>query len=105
MPTPSDYLREHSFAALFTEYLGWDRSAGTLRLGVGDRAFELTSVVQKRGLQVLCCGAEAVVLVNRGLLRNVQRLVRKTYHEHILIFHLTRSVRSRQKTPTDNSCA
>lgn len=86
MGSPVDYLRDHRFQALFIDRLGWDHAPGTVRVSAGGRDFEFTSIAQKRGLHVLHAPTDPLALVNRGLLRKVQRMVARTCHEHILIF-------------------
>jgi RNA polymerase sigma factor (sigma-70 family) len=86
MESGADYLRDHRFKALFNEVLGWDRGTGTIRVSAGSREFVFESVAQKRGLQVLYSCTDNLALVNRGLLRKVQRIVARSCHEHILIF-------------------
>jgi RNA polymerase sigma factor (sigma-70 family) len=86
MESPAPFLGEHRFKAMFTNLLGWDHANNALKVSAAGRDFSFTSVAHKRGLQVLHASTENLVLINRGLLRNVQRLVAKTFHEHILIF-------------------
>ena len=86
METPADYLREHQFQPMFTELLGWEHAAGTIRVSASDRHFTFTIIAHKRGLQVLHSSTDHLAIINRGLLRSVQRIVAKTCHEHILIF-------------------
>jgi RNA polymerase primary sigma factor len=70
---------------MFIEDLGWDRFTTSLSTSVGDTALELTGIAQKKGVVVFLCRTERTVLANRGLLRQIQRALRKRYHEHILI--------------------
>jgi RNA polymerase primary sigma factor len=86
----SKLLADHWFAELFRDELGWDRSSGNLAVDVGERQLELKAIAQKRGFQVLQCVADRRVLFNRGLLRRAQRLVTKTFHEHIVIYSCSR---------------
>jgi RNA polymerase primary sigma factor len=79
-------LAEHAFEHLFIECLGWDRLRSTLTLGHDGAILNLTSVAQKRGFTVFHCPAHRTVLANRKLLRDVQRQLRRTHHEHILIY-------------------
>jgi RNA polymerase sigma factor (sigma-70 family) len=86
MPALSDRLRNHDFPALFIDALGWDRSTGSLPLCVNGRSLKFTMIAQKRGIQVIICASDRLVLLNRRLLRDFQRQVARTFHEHILIF-------------------
>src|SRR5438132_577064 len=82
-----DNLRDHRFKALFTEELGWEHAAGSVTVAVAGRTFAFAVVAHKRGLQVLHCPTDHLALVNRGLLRKVQKQILRTVHEHILICH------------------
>lgn len=79
-------LAEHAFEHLFIECLGWDRLRNTTAVAHGDVSLNLTSVAQKRGFTVFHCPAHRTVLANRRMLRDVQRQLRRTHHEHILIY-------------------
>lgn len=82
----AECLREHRLSALFIEILGWDHASGSTTLSVDDHTLAYRSVAHKRGLQVFWCPTDRLVLMNRALLRKVQRLVARAAHEHILIF-------------------
>jgi len=86
MDAAVDYLRDHRFKALFTELLGWEHASGSIRVSAGGRDFEFASIAHKRGLLVLHSSTASLALVNRSLLRKVQRIVARTCHENILIF-------------------
>jgi RNA polymerase primary sigma factor len=86
MDALTDHLRDHRLAALFIDVLGWDRASGTQELAADGRSLSFQTIAHKRGIQVLWCSADRVVLVNRGLLRKFQKLVTRSAHEHILIF-------------------
>lgn len=79
-------LAEHAFGHLFIECLGWDRLRSTLTASWKDTTLQLTTVAQKRGFTVLHCRTHRTVLANRRLLREIQRNVRRTFHEHIIIY-------------------
>ena len=79
-------LAEHAFEHLFIECLGWDRLRSTTSVTRHDATLHLTTVAQKRGFTVFHCPAHRTVLANRRLLRDVQRQIRRSYHEHILIY-------------------
>ena len=78
-------LAAHAFELLFIEGLGWDRFQARLTVSHGGATFELAGIARKCGLVAFLCPAHRTVLANRGLLRGVQRRLRKSYHEHILI--------------------
>lgn len=80
-------LAEHAFEHLFIECLGWDRIRSTVTASHCGAALELTGIAQKRGFTVFLCPAHRTVLANRRLLREIQRQLRKTHHEHILIYY------------------
>jgi RNA polymerase sigma factor (sigma-70 family) len=86
MDSIAEHLRDHRFTPLFTDCLGWEPMAGTISVSVDSREFVFVSVARKRGIQVLCCAASRFVLINRVLLRKIQRRVAQVYQEHILIF-------------------
>lgn len=79
-------LAEHAFEHLFIECLGWDRLRGTTVFTQKEVTLHLTTVAQKRGFTVFHCPAHRTVLANRPLLRDVQRQIRRSHHEHILIY-------------------
>lgn len=79
-------LAEHAFEHLFIECLGWDRLRATTEVTRHDATLQLTTVAQKRGFTVFHCRAHRTVLANRPLLRDVQRQIRRSHHEHILIY-------------------
>jgi RNA polymerase sigma factor (sigma-70 family) len=86
MHSVADYLGEHRLTELFVEALGWDRASGSLPLTADGHSLCFQAIAHKRGLQVLRCSADRVLLVNRGLLRKLQNQVARVFHEHILIF-------------------
>ncbi len=79
------YLAQHDFETLFIENLGWDRFRSTVVIDVRDRSCTLQAVAQKRGFVVFACQTERALLADRQLLRELQRKLSKSYHEHILI--------------------
>lgn len=79
-------LAEHAFEHLFIECLGWDRLRATTAVTRNEVTLQLTTVAQKRGFTVFHCPAHRTVLANRPFLRDVQRQIRRSHHEHILIY-------------------
>ena len=80
-------LAEHAFEHLFIECLGWDRFRATVAVGDNHRQIELTGIAQKRGFSVFVCHTHRTVVASRQLLRQIQRQLRKSHHEHILIHY------------------
>lgn len=80
-------LAIHGFEHLFVECLGWDRARIAVKVSIRGAEIQLTGVAQKRGFTVFVCSCHRTVLANRQTLRAVQRQLRKSYHEHILIHY------------------
>ncbi len=78
-------LAGHAFEHLFIECLGWDYVRANVSLTHQDVHVTLEAVAQKRGFTVFLCPTHRTVLANRPVLRELQRKLRKSYHEHILI--------------------
>ncbi len=60
--------------------------AATTAVTRHDATLQLTTVAQKRGFTVFHCPAHRTVLANRPFLHDVQRQIRRSHHEHILIY-------------------
>src|ERR1700722_6650537 len=86
MDVLSDYLRDHRFPELFIDVLGWDRASTNLALQADGRSLCFQAIAQKRGVQILWCAIDRVMLLNCRLLRQFRNQLARTYHEHILIF-------------------
>jgi len=80
-------LAAHKFEYLFIECLGWDRVRSNVSVHHRESTFELTAIAHKRGFTVFLCSCHRTVLANRQLLRTIQRQLRKSHHEHILIHY------------------
>lgn len=78
-------LAEHAFEHLFIECLGWDRAQVTEQIHLPEIECDVTGIAHKRGFTVFVVETHRTVLANRQLLRKIQRRLRKSYHEHILI--------------------
>ncbi len=78
-------LKAFDFDTLFREHLGWDRAHETVSISTAEHEFSLQAIAQKRGFTVFLSASHRTVLAHRRLLRDVQRRLRKTHHEHILI--------------------
>ncbi len=88
--SPSDIttaLAKHAFEHLFIECLGWDWLRAHVVVRHDELSHELEGVAQKRGFAVFLCPSHRTILANRRLLRDIQRRLRKSYHEHILIHY------------------
>jgi RNA polymerase sigma factor (sigma-70 family) len=79
-------LRDHRLSPLFIDVLGWECASGALTVTVDGNSLSFRTIAHKRGLQVLWCQTDRLVLMNRALLRKLQRHVARTIHEHVLIF-------------------
>jgi hypothetical protein len=86
MDALADCLQDHRLTALFIDVLGWDRASGIMTLTAAGHPLTFRTIAQKRGLRVVSCSTDRVVLLNRGLLRRLQNLVARIVHEHILVF-------------------
>lgn len=86
MGTIKEPLAKHEFEYLFVECLGWDRFRHDVEIREHD-VIQLKGVAQKRGFAVFVCSAHRTHIANRRYLRNVQRQLRKQFHEHILIHY------------------
>lgn len=80
-------LAEHAFEHLFIECLGWDRAQVSEQIHLPAIQCDLTGIAHKRGFTVFIAETHRTVLANRQLLRRIQRRLRKSYHEHILIHY------------------
>ena len=80
-------LANHAFEHLFIECLGWDRLRAHVVVQHDGMSLELAAVAQKRGFAAFVCPAHRTILANRRMLRDIQRQLRKSYHEHILIHY------------------
>ena len=84
MPAVAELLRRHAFAELFRQ-LGWDRAGGAAVVSSPDGEVSFCAVAQKRGLVVLHACAPRTLLSDRGALRDAQRRLLKSFHEHLAI--------------------
>ena len=86
MITLADCLRDHLLTTLFVDVLGWERASGSLTVTVEGFRLTFQTIAHKRGLQILWCSTDRLILMNRGLLRQFQRIVARSAHEHVLVF-------------------
>ena len=81
------HLRAFNLTELFIEVMGWDRPGPDVPIDLDGFALTLKAVAQKRGLVVLVCPPLADgQLPNHATRRKIEAQVRKTAHEHLLIF-------------------
>ena len=79
-------LSQHYFQGLFIEHLGWDHVSGSLTVTTDGQSFGFEAIAEKRGFQVLHCVTDRLTIIDRGLLRRIQKRVAALAHEHILIY-------------------
>lgn len=77
-------LASHSFGELF-RHLGWDRFQASVSVTCGEEQFALQGLAHKRDFAVFLLSTHRTDLADRGLLREIQRQLRKSHYEHILI--------------------
>ncbi len=82
----AERLSCHHLRELFIENLGWDRTSTKFSLSVDDDEFAFVALATKRGFMALECRVHRTVLANRGLLRHLQRLLSRRFHEHLVVF-------------------
>ena len=82
------YLKESDFENLFTQELGWDRHTQTLNITVDETEYQLTAIVEKRGMAVFECPAPAAEgrIPDYATRRKIQKQVAKSVHEHFIIY-------------------
>ncbi|MFQ5472316.1 MAG: sigma-70 family RNA polymerase sigma factor [Dehalococcoidia bacterium] len=79
-------IRDHDLRRLFIEELGWDHAPGALDVHVNGSVLRAERVAYKRGVQVFHCTVERVEILNRPLLRSIERQIEKHAYEHILVY-------------------
>ncbi len=96
-----DHLRKQlhafDFRRMFINELGWDRATNQdTTIQVDGQGYCLRAVAQKRGLVVFHCPTPAgLTLPDYATRRKIDARVRKTFHEHLIIF--TDPANTRQK--------
>ncbi len=90
IPAVRERLKTFNFVSLFTQELGWDFPATPrvpLKIVVKEKSFELQTIAQKRGVPVYqhqtAAGEDYPDYPTR---RAIHREVRKSAHEHLIIF-------------------
>ncbi|MDD5677041.1 MAG: Eco57I restriction-modification methylase domain-containing protein [Kiritimatiellae bacterium] len=80
-------LQKGDFQSLFLDDLGWDSASGTLPVSLNGHDFHLTAVAEKRGVVCYTCSLDSGLMTGHTtLLRQIERNVEKSVHEHVLIF-------------------
>ena len=80
------YLKESEFKPLFTQVLGWNYHTQTLNITVDETEYELTAIVEKRGMVVFECPAAEGSIPDYATRRKIQKQVAKSVHEHFIIY-------------------
>ena len=79
-----DYLNAFDLNALFVEELGWENFSQRLPIQVGDEAFDLTGVAEKRGVQIFECQTDT--LPDYATRKRIEQKVKDYAFEHLIIF-------------------
>jgi len=80
-------LQQFDFENLFIEELGWNRYSEQLFISVGEDAFPLDAVAEKRGLVIfLYKTLPGTDFPPYALRRKIERQTAKTRHEHLIIY-------------------
>ena len=81
-------LRDFNFKVLFVDELGWDiLNEHALVITVEGVTYVLRPLVEKRGVKVFVCDADAEGKIpTDGLLRKIEREVTRHAYEHIIIY-------------------
>lgn len=81
------YLHSNNFSRLFIEEMGWDNPGADLDIQFNGLTLKLKAIAQKRGLAVFLCPPLANgKLPEYATRRKIEALVRKSAHEHLIIF-------------------
>ncbi len=82
------YLKAFDFRTLFVDELGWDNlRERELTIFIDGQNYLCTPLVEKRGVKVYLCIVEMdESLLNKALLRKIEREITRYSYEHILIY-------------------
>lgn len=82
------YLKQFEFKPLFVQELGWDYYTGqNLPISIEGQIYNLTPLVEKRGVIVYCCNPdEHGRIPEYATRRQIERQVAKYVHEHLIIY-------------------
>ena len=82
------YLKESEFEPLFIDQLGWDHHTQTLNITVDETDYQLTAIVEKRGMVVFECPATEIDgrIPDYATRRKIHKQVVKSVHEHFIIY-------------------
>jgi len=91
MPFDLNHARQHlqsfNLRKLFIEDTGWDRPGPDLDIPLNNDLLHLTGIAQKRGFMVYVCSPLATGQIpDHTARRKIETQVRKSIHEHIIIF-------------------
>ncbi len=76
-----NYIKQFDLKKLFIE-MGWDNHAQSHQITIDDKSFSLSSIAEKRGVQILICTQIPDYLTRKQIETKVTELV----HEHLIIF-------------------
>ncbi len=79
------FLRRLDFVQLFNE-LGWDKCKEVCEVAVDGATYRMQGVAQKKGIPVFVHTAERGALPDYTTRLLIERQVRQSFHEHILVF-------------------
>ena len=87
-PRTRQYLRQFNFQTLFVEELGWDHHTQTLNVAVGENAYTLAAIAEKRGMVAFECQANTTDggIPEYKTRRKIQRQVARSVHENFVIY-------------------
>jgi hypothetical protein len=87
IPRARQCLQAFNLTKLFIEEMGWDHPGANLEVALDGAVLKLTAIAQKRGLGVyLCLPLPGGELPDYATRRKIETLVRKSIHEHLIIF-------------------
>jgi hypothetical protein len=87
VPRVRHYLRECNLEKLFIEELGWDRHAAQLAVEVDGQTYTLSTIAEKRGVQIFQCQPDTEGNIpDYATRRKIDTQVTKSAYEHLIIF-------------------
>lgn len=86
LPVARNLLKRFAIKKLFIEQFGWDSSVSDINVSINGTDITLSGMAHKRGLAVYCLESNDRHLPDYGLRRKIENQVRKSTHEHLIIF-------------------
>jgi RNA polymerase sigma factor (sigma-70 family) len=80
-------LATHRFEHLFLECLGWNGARDDVALECRGVNLTVAAIARQGSITVSLCSANRQLLADDGLLRELQREVRRIFPQHVLIYH------------------